>query len=495
MKKIKKIKKKVSIKTRILASILGLLVIIFLGIIFSFNNLVNTYIEKNSNSELRKATSLVEHFDKSLIPAKPPKEKPIPKEFESYKHEKNEFPEFMKGVLEKVRMAEMNSNAEAMVIDSNYNLEFPTREDDFLKNIDEYENILNQIKDQKINLHSNENFKLSTASGKYYASILKIESIESKERKEENYLILFIDISSTLNLANQINTVLIAVMAIAGILAILTAIILSNKIAKPIQQLCGFAKNIGKGDFSKSEFDFSDRELDELSQIMNKSAQYLDKYDKEQKIFFQNASHELRTPLMSIKGYAEAIKYNVIDKDSASEIILEESNRLSDMVEELLYISKIDNITKDYNLIDCDMREILSNCTLKQKARAMSKGIEFKYDFDEDEVMINCDEKSMYRAFLNIIENALRYANSQIIIGCKSLDSNIIIYIEDDGEGINDGDLNHVFDRFYKGNKGKNGIGLSIVKSIIEKHNGNVYAQNTDLGAKFTVFINKENNN
>ncbi|MDK2562457.1 HAMP domain-containing sensor histidine kinase [Romboutsia sedimentorum] len=491
----KKIKKKVSIKTRILASILGLLVIIFLGIIFSFNNLVNTYIEKNSNSELRKATSLVEHFDKSLIPAKPLKEKPIPKEFENYEHEKNEFPEFMKGVLEKVRMAEMNSNAEAMVIDSNYNLEFPTREDDFLKNIDEYENILNQIKDQKINLHSNENFKISTTSGKYYASILKIESIESKESKEENYLILFIDISSTLNLANQINTVLIAVMAIAGILAIITAIILSNKIAKPIQQLCGFAKNIGKGDFSKSEFDFSDRELDELCQIMNKSVQYLDKYDKEQKIFFQNASHELRTPLMSIKGYAEAIKYNVIDKDSASEIILEESNRLSDMVEELLYISKIDNITKDYNLIDCDMREILSNCTLKQKARAMSKGIEFKYDFDEDEVMLNCDEKSMHRAFLNIIENALRYANSQIIIGCKSLDENIIIYIEDDGEGINDGDLNHVFDRFYKGNKGKNGIGLSIVKSIIEKHNGNVYAQNTDLGAKFTVCISKEKSN
>ncbi|MDK2584695.1 HAMP domain-containing sensor histidine kinase [Romboutsia sedimentorum] len=491
----KKIKKKVSIKTRILASILGLLVIIFLGIILSFNTLVNTYIEKNSNSELRKATGLVEHFDKSLIPEKPPKEKPMPKEFESHEYEKNEFPEFMKGALEKVKMAEMNSNAEAMVIDSNYNLEFPTREEDFFRDINEYENILNQIKHEKINLNNNENFKIATNSGRYYASILKIQSIESKEISEENYLVLFIDISSTLNLANQINTVLIAVMCIAGILAILTAIILSNKIAKPIQQLCGFAKNIGKGDFSKSEFDFSDSELDELSQIMNKSVQYLDKYDKEQKIFFQNASHELRTPLMSIKGYAEAIKYNVIDKNSASDIILEESNRLSDMVEELLYISKIDNITKDYNLIDCDMREILSNCTLKQKARAMSKGIEFKYDFDEDEVMLNCDEKSMHRAFLNIIENALRYANSQIIIGCKSLDENIIIYIEDDGEGINDGDLNHVFDRFYKGNKGKNGIGLSIVKSIIEKHNGNVYAQNTDLGAKFTVFINNENNN
>lgn len=482
----KYIKKKISIKSRILRSILTLLIIIFLGIVFSFNLLVNTYIQKSSNTELKKATNLVENFDKSLIPLKYPKEKPLPREFEIHEREENEFPEFMKGVQEKVRMAEMQSNAEAMVIDKNYNLVFPTREEDFLKDINEYEFILKQIKNDKISLEYNEPFKVSTKNKKYYASILKIKSVESIE---DNYLVLFIDISATLNLANQINTLLILVMIIAGILATLTAIVLSNKIARPIQKLCGFAKNIGKGKFDKNDFNFADKELDELSKIMNKSAEYLDKYDKEQKIFFQNASHELRTPLMSIKGYAEAIKYNVIDKDSASHVILEESNRLSDMVEELLYISKIDNITKDYELVECDIRELLSNCTLKQKARALNKGIEFKYDFDEEEVLLNCDEKSMYRAFLNIIENALRYAKSQIIIGCKKTNESIVVYIEDDGEGIKNEDLDYIFDRFYKGNKGKHGIGLSIVKSIIKKHDGDIKAENTDLGAKFTIII------
>lgn len=488
----KNTKNKTSIKIRILRSILILIGIIFLGIGLSFNLLVNSYIENSSNEQLKKATELVKNFDNSLIPIKPHKMKLLPKQYnlhESYKMEPNDFPNFIKGVQEKVRMAEMKSDAEAIVIDEDYELVFPTREEDFFKDINEYELILKEIKAKKISLNSKEIFKISTKRGSYYTSILKIKSIENVE---DSYLVLFIDISNTLNLAKQINTLLMLVMFLAGILSIFTAIILSNKIAKPIQELSKFAKNIGQGNFSKFDFDFADKELNELSQIMNKSAEYLDKYDKEQKIFFQNASHELRTPLMSIKGYAEAIKYNVIDKDSASDVILEESDRLSEMVEDLLYISKIDNITKGYTLVECDIREVLSNCTLKQKARAINKGIEFKYDFSEEEVLLKCDEKSISRAFLNLIENALRYAKSQIIIGCKYNNNKVVIYIEDDGEGIKEEDLNNIFDRFYKGEKGKHGIGLSIVKAIINKHSGRVYAQNSDLGAKFTIVFNSQ---
>ncbi|HSQ87627.1 HAMP domain-containing sensor histidine kinase [Romboutsia sp.] len=491
----KNTKNKTSIKIRILRSILILIGIIFLGTGLSFNLLVNSYIENSSNEQLKKATELVENFDKSLIPIKTREMKPSPKEYELHEFDKvkqKDFPDFMKGVHEKVEMAMMESDAEAIVINKDYKLVFPTKEEDFLKNINEYESILNEIKSKKISLNSRETFKISTKHGNYYTSILKIKSMKNVE---DNYLVLFIDISNTLNLANQINTLLMLVMFLAGILSIFTAVILSNKIAKPIQELSKFAKNIGQGNFNKFDFDFADKELDELSQIMNKSAEYLDKYDKEQKIFFQNASHELRTPLMSIKGYAEAIKYNVIDKDSASAVILEESDRLSEMVEDLLYISKIDNITKDYTLVECDIREILSNCTLKQKARAINKGIEFKYDFSDEEVLLNCDEKSISRAFLNLIENALRYANSKIIIGCKNYNNKVVIYIEDDGDGIKEEDLNHIFDRFYKGEKGKHGIGLSIVKSIINKHDGNIYAENSDLGAKFKIEFKKVQKN
>ena len=168
-------------------------------------------------------------------------------------------------------------------------------------------------------------------------------------------------------------------------------------------------------------------------------------------------------------------------------VILEESDRLTDMVEDLLYLSKMDNITKDYSLVESDMREILSNCTLKQKPTAIKNSISFKYEFDDNPVILKCDEKSIYRGFLNIIDNALRYAKSDIILGCKKEDNKIVIFIENDGDKIPEKDLNHIFDRFYKGSKGKHGIGLSIVKSIINKHKGKIYVENNDVGVRFTI--------
>ncbi|MGL6108382.1 sensor histidine kinase [Romboutsia sp.] len=475
-------KKKISIRTRILVSILGLIGTIFLGIAITFNLIVDRYIAISSNEQLEKAKIAAKNTDNHKELIKP--------RIKGEAVEPNIFFDFMKVIEEKIRMAQMKSDAQAIVISEDYELLFPTRKENFFKNIDEYEAILKEFKNSNMDLNTSENIKIATYNSNYYISFVKISNLtNSLINNQTYYLVLIIDISSTLSLAQNLNMVLIVVMFIAGLLALFITIFLSSNIAKPIKQLCEFANRIGEGDFSKYDLDFRDKELDELSTIMNKSVEKLDKYDKEQKIFFQNASHELRTPLMSIKGYAEAIKYNVIDKYSASDVILEESDRLGDMVEELLYISKVDNITKDYELVECDLREILSNCTIKQKTRAIKNSIEFKYDFDDNPVLFICDEKSIYRAFLNIIENGLRYANSEIIIGCRELDDKICVYIEDDGDGIKASDLTYIFDRFYKGDKGRHGIGLSIVKSIIEKHNGRIYAENSELGTKFTILF------
>jgi len=302
----------------------------------------------------------------------------------------------------------------------------------------------------------------------------------------------FVDISSNIELAVQINLMLILILAFAFLLATLTAIILAGKIAKPIKELTDFAERIGEGDFTECGVDFTDREISRLADIMNKSAAQLAKYDKEQKIFFQNASHELRTPLMSMKGYAEAIKYKVIESECAADIILEETDKLTEMVEDLLYISKIDNISKDYVKTNCDLREILSNCCITEKARALNKGIEFVYEFDQKPVMLECDEKSMSRALLNIIDNGVRYAKTKIVVSCKIepekkntgkiKGEKILIYIEDDGEGISPEEAPYIFDRFYKGTGGKNGIGLAVVRSVLEEHNGKIWVENVGSG-------------
>lgn len=274
--KLKFSKKNISIKTRILLSILCLIIIVFMIILVSFNVFLDTYIKTTANEELTKSTEIVEHMDSNFRPIKPPQDdgKLPPKVLSN----------FMRNVQDKVRMAETQSDADAMVVDSKYNLIFPTREDDFLKNVDEMELIRECIQNEKLDLNSDENTRISTRNKDYYISTVKITSIYGEQDK---YLILFIDISKTLNLAQKINIVLISVMCFAGILAIFTAVILSEKIAKPIKELCEFAKKMGQGDFKRTYFDFSDKELVELSTVMNKSAEYLDKYDNEQKYFFK----------------------------------------------------------------------------------------------------------------------------------------------------------------------------------------------------------------
>lgn len=474
-------KNKKSIKTRVLISMLAIIGVTILGIVIFFNLLVNKYIKTSSNEKLKETREILLSGEGSFNEVKK----------NGNLSEKNHLHHLLGSFQEKVKKLRYQVGSQVIIIDSNYNLIFPNENFDFYdeyNNIDElYEKLLLEVSNGNLDLDSNKNNKIITTNNDYYISHEKITNLEDKE---EYYLILYIDISDILIFSKQINSGLIMIMCIAAIVAIVTAIILSNKIVKPIQRLCKFAKELGGGNFSKCEIEFSDREIDELVKVMNRSAEELDKYDKDQKVFFQNVSHELRTPLMSIKGYTEAIKFNVLDKESASEVILEESDRLIELIEELLYISKIDNITNDYVLVEHDLREILSNCTVKQKARAININIEFKYYFDEEAVLFKCDEKSLYRAFLNIIENSLRYAKEEICITCKKINGKVIICIENDGEHITEEDLPHIFERFYKGKDGKNGIGLSIVKSVISKHNGDVYAYNIDSGVKFEIVLN-----
>lgn len=473
--------KKKSIKTRVLISILTMIAITILGIAIFFNLLVNKYIKTSSDEKLEEAREIILNSKESFDEEK--KNSTLP--------EKNHLHSLLGNFQEKVKKLKYQVGSQVIVIDSNYQLVFPNENFDFYDeddNLNElYEKIVEEARNGKMNLNSNKNNKIITENNDYYISQERIVNLETKE---EYYLILYIDISDILMFSKQINSGLIMIMCIVTMVSIVTTIILSNKIVKPIQKLCAFAKELGEGNFNKCEVEFSDREIDELVKIMNMSAEKLDKYDKEQKVFFQNVSHELRTPLMSIKGYAEAIKFNVLDKESASEVILEESDRLIELIEELLYISKMDNITNDYILVEHDLREILSNCTVKQKARAINMNIEFKYDFDEEAILFKCDDKSLYRAFLNIIENALRYAKKEICITCKKINKKIIVCIENDGEHIRKEELPYIFKRFYKGEGGKNGIGLSIVKSVINKHNGEVNAYNIDNGVKFEIILN-----
>ena len=216
----------------------------------------------------------------------------------------------------------------------------------------------------------------------------------------------------------------------------------------------------------------------------------IEKEAERQQTFFQNASHELKTPLMAIQGYAEGIQAGVMDTGSAAEVILEESDRMTELVDELLDISKIDMGRQPLALSEMDIRELLyDSIRAVEPAASAAGGITIVPDFPEEPVMVSCDDTRLRRAVTNILSNGVRYARSELRLTCRADRRQVTIRIQDDGDGIAEADLPHIFDRFYMGKSGKSGIGLALTKEIIHLHKGTIRAYNGDSGAVFEISI------
>ena len=214
----------------------------------------------------------------------------------------------------------------------------------------------------------------------------------------------------------------------------------------------------------------------------------IEKEAERQQTFFQNASHELKTPLMAIQGYAEGIQAGVMDAGGAAEVILEESDRMTELVEELLDISKIDMGRQQLALSEMDVRELLYD-SIRAVEPIAAGGIAIVPDFPEEPVMVSCDDTRLRRAVTNILSNGVRYARSQLRLTCRADKRHVTIRIQDDGDGIAEEDLPRIFDRFYMGKSGKSGIGLALTREIIHLHKGTIRARNGDTGAVFEISI------
>ena len=214
----------------------------------------------------------------------------------------------------------------------------------------------------------------------------------------------------------------------------------------------------------------------------------IEKEAERQQTFFQNASHELKTPLMAIQGYAEGIQAGVMDTGGAADVILEESDRMTELVEELLDISKIDMGRQQLALSEMDVRELLYDSIRAVEPTAAS-GITIVPDFPKEPVMLSCDDTRLRRAVSNILSNGVRYARSELHLTCRTDKRHVTIRIQDDGDGIAEEDIPHIFDRFYMGRSGKSGIGLALTKEIVHLHKGTIRAYNGDTGAVFEISI------
>ncbi len=262
-------------------------------------------------------------------------------------------------------------------------------------------------------------------------------------------------------------------------------------ITKPIERLCSEANRIGEGNFEPIKESFNIKELESLRLSMNQMAYKLNQSDTQQKTFFQNVSHDLRTPLMSIGGYAQGIEMDVFpDSKQAAHTIMEESQRLTSLVESLLTLSRLENGTTKPDLKPMKPETAIRQSIERMNGLAVQKGIEFMWNPVENEPHILADEMLMGKILDNLLSNALRYGKHQVAITEIRTKNEVQIKVFDDGPGIDPKDLPHIFERCYKGKDGNFGIGLTIVKTAITGMGGRITAENgKDVGAVFTLHL------
>jgi len=483
-----------SIRTRLAVNVLLVLLFVFIVVWGSFNTIVERYIESRALAQLGEARSHVSHdvFEPREPPARAPMERPV------------EFTGTMQRIIGAARRANFVMQVQAMVATLEYQLLFPFS-DNNTKGIssgaldqDRAEAVLDALREQNVDLANEATQRVSVDGALYYVLPMLFEPNPNVWMPESDALspqpsrlVLFTDMTHVAALSSIINHVLLMIILATALVSGTVIVLMSARIARPIRALSRFAEAMGRNDFARREIPVYDRELVELLDAMNRAAAQLDTYDHEQKTFFQNVSHELRTPLMSIKGYAEGITVGIFeDSAQAAGIIIQEADHLTELVEDLLYVSRVENITSAYESTLCDLREILSDCVQSLLGIALREGKHIVFDFADDPVPVACEERNLSRAFTNLLSNGLRYSRETVTLRCKMENGKARADVEDDGPGISAADLPKLFDRFYKGRGGKHGIGLAIAKAVIRQHHGEVTAYNLERGgAAFNVVL------
>ena len=273
--------------------------------------------------------------------------------------------------------------------------------------------------------------------------VFRISQVEADEYEDAYSYILYVDVGAVMQYSAYLNAVFFAVLAALSVL------------------VCLFGWKLGG---------------------------YVEKAHESQNWFFQNVSHELKTPMMAVQGCAEGIHTGVLEPVEASGVILEENERMSSLIEELLALSKLEAGQLKADFHSSDVRELLYDCLRSTETLAKQKSLRIIPHFDNRPVLVSCDEIQLRRVFTNIITNALRYAEEEIEIECTQERGKAVIRIRDDGKGISPELLPHIFDRFFSTRKDGTGIGLALAREIVALHRGTIKAKN-DGGALFEISL------
>ena len=294
-------------------------------------------------------------------------------------------------------------------------------------------------------------------------------------------------IAAFLRVLDRVFFLLVMGLSLAAALILLWT---GKRLNHSFQSLKEYITKTGKRQASTSMTDLPYTEFNEIADTVFQMSRQLEEAEAAQVKFFQNASHELRTSLTAIRGYAEGLSSGVIrDVKASASIIMEHSDKMSALVDELLYTSKLDAHMEVEGNETFDLRETVGHSLWELKEKFERADLRLDLQFPDEKVLILGSEKLLERAVSNILSNATRYAKTEIAVSLAATAGQAILTVTDDGDGISPEDLPHIFERFYKGRGGVSGLGLSITQEAVRRHGGTVTAASAEGHTVFTVSL------
>ena len=423
-------------------------------------------------------------------------------------------------INDKLREQERTNNIDILILDDNFNVKYCSNQE-IIENVNKLESLhgtrntiiysQNNIVVQSIKDNQNSQYLMLKANlDNGYITYIKIQIEPIKE---------------TVRISNDL-LLIIGILMI--IIAAVIASVIANKFTRPILQLNRITKRMANLDFSQ-RYRISDTEdeINMLGKNINEMSDKLEltigrlrsnntkleqnieeksKIDEMRKQFISDVSHELKTPIALIQGYAEGLLENVnSDEESRkfyAEVILDESNKMDEMVKRLLELMKLEYQERKFNDIEFDLTELIKEELRRNTVVLKENNIKVEFE-DNKKIIVFADQEYIEQVVSNYLTNAIKHAEEKngekkIIIRTESREDKIRLYVYNTGENIPKEYINKIWGRFFKvdssrnRNQGGTGIGLALVKAIMNNYNNDYGVLNHENGVEFYCDINKK---
>jgi signal transduction histidine kinase len=323
--------------------------------------------------------------------------------------------------------------------------------------------------------------------------------------KDGNFCAVVVMFTNTENIESSLSSAYRLIWISTLIVVVLSAVAINyftkKKLINPLKEINIVANKLAKGEVDKRIEINSKDEIGELAKSFNIMAQSLEAVDTNRKKFISNVSHELRSPITSIKGFISGMIDGVIPKDKEDyylNLVYDEINRLSRLVNELLDMSSMEVGKFKLSIVEVDINELIKKCLLNIGSKIEEKGVKVSANLEKDHLFVYADSDRIMQVITNLLDNAIKYggAGGIVIVSTKVRGTKVYISVYNNGPTLSEEEINHIWERFYKSdkartNKDSTGLGLPISRLILTQHKQDIWVQNENDGVVFTFTLSR----